>query len=122
MRLHELMKVMEGSTKDEIFQVVGATHIKAIKPECVKTVTFWDENDRSIISPSLDWEFEYLEKKVSFMDAIRAFDNDEKDIKCIINGTTHIYKNNDIHCMLADENGLPISSKEMLEGTWYILN
>jgi hypothetical protein len=57
-------------------------------------------------------------KPVPVLDAVAEFENG-KAIRCEESGATHVY--NAWRRGLKDENGEPVTAREILRGTWYIV-
>lgn len=68
----------------------------------------------------INLEFTIVPKEVSFIEAVKAF-QDEKEIKCELNGIEFKYVNKTNDTFI-DENGEPISAGEILNGKFYILD
>lgn len=71
----------------------------------------------------IDDEWTLVQQPVSFMEAIKAFHNGET-IYCIVDEGKYIYtpkEPEEYHITtITDEHGDGLSSKEILEGKWYI--
>lgn len=67
----------------------------------------------------LNYTWTEIKEPVSFMDAVKAFDEERKDIYCIHNNTKAFYKRKP-YKGLKDQCGNPVASYEILEGEWYI--
>lgn len=65
-------------------------------------------------------EWELISTKVDFMDAVKAH-NEGRRIYCMMKGTgvKNVYRPSLSSCM-KDEEGLPITSDEILNGEWHI--
>ena len=83
----------------------------------------YSKNDACMMSSSLSLinaKFIPVNKPVSFMEAVKAFDKGKRIKSVLPDGAIQHYGIDYNWQLLKDENGLGVTSDEILNGKWYI--
>ena len=83
----------------------------------------YSKNDACMMSSSLSLinaKFIPVNKPVNFMEAVKAFDKGKRIKSVLPNGAIQHYSIEYKMQLLDDENGLGVTSDEILNGKWYI--
>lgn len=129
MKASEVYKILESQPHRK-FRNVKSNGLQEIP---LRSIMYLDrdgyianEYNHTLCGLCVDSEYELIPEKVDFMTAIQAY-AEGKTIKCAIvsdDGINYIPGNSNIinyfGTKLADILGNPITTKEILEGKWYI--